>query len=147
MTDGATTIGATTLTGTGTVIPDLRLTPAAYAFARRRSGGRRQRQKRTVKNTGGTTIHVASVDLQGADAAQFLRTSSTCGDVDLAPGEACTVKVRFRPTGTPGSRAAQLAVASDVPGTHTADLDRHRRVRRACVISVAAAPRFHTANV
>jgi hypothetical protein len=120
--DGATTIGATTLTGIATAIPDLRLAPAAHDFGSVAIDQTSPSQKWTVKNTGGTTIHVTSADLQGADAAQFQRTASTCTDVDLAPGLSCTVKVRFRPTGTSGPRAAQLAVVSDVPGTHTADL-------------------------
>jgi hypothetical protein len=120
--NGSTTLAAATLNGTGIAVPEVRIAPATYSFGAVVIGQQSPNQKWTVKNTGGTVIHVDAVDLQGGDAAQFQRNASTCVDVDLAPGESCTVKVRFRPAGAPGPRATQLVVVSDAPGTPAADL-------------------------
>jgi hypothetical protein len=65
---------------------------------------------------------VDSAELAGGDALQFQRNATTCADVDLLPGASCTVKVRFRPFGTPGSRSTQLVVTSEELGPVTADL-------------------------
>ena len=119
---GPDPIASAQLSGTGLAVPGVRITPATFSFGDVLIGEQSPNQKWTVKNTGGTTITVDSVDLAGGDAAQFQRNASTCVDVELDPGEFCSVKVRFRPTGAPGPRATQLVVDSDVPGTHAADL-------------------------
>jgi hypothetical protein len=119
---GGTPVASAQLSGTGAVVPGVRIAPAVFSFGEVVVGEQSPNQKWTVKNTGGATIHVASVELEGGDVAQFQRNRSTCAGAELAPGEYCTVKVRFRPSGDPGLRAAQLVVDSDVPGTHAADL-------------------------
>jgi hypothetical protein len=110
------------ISGTASIAAALTIDPAAFAFADVVVGQQSPTQKFTVKNTGGSTVHVTSVDLTGTDAAQFQQTTTTCTGVDLAPGEFCFVKVRFRPTGTPGPREAQLAVTSGAPVSPSATL-------------------------
>jgi hypothetical protein len=107
------------VSGTASGVAAVKITPATFDFGSVTIGSQSPNQKWTVKNTGGVTVHVDSADIQGGDAAQFQRNASTCTDVDLAPGEFCTVKVRFRPTGTPGPRTTQLAVTSDAPATQS----------------------------
>jgi hypothetical protein len=119
---GGITVATAQIAGTGAAVPGLRVTPATFSFGDVLIGQQSPNQKWTVKNTGGTTITVDSVDLAGGDVSQFQRNASTCVDAELDPGESCTVKVRFRPTGVPGARATQLVVDSDVPGTHASDL-------------------------
>ena len=55
----------------------------------------------TVTNAGGT-LAPASRRLVGAAPGKFgLASATTCvGGLTLAPGESCTVAVRFQPTGT-----------------------------------------------
>jgi hypothetical protein len=108
--------------GTATSVAALTIGPPAFAFGDVVVGQQSPNQKFTVKNTGGSIVHVDAVELAGGDAAQFQRNATTCDDVDLAPGAFCTVKVRFRPLGTAGPRSTQLVVTSDVPGATAADL-------------------------
>ncbi|MEJ7797200.1 MAG: choice-of-anchor D domain-containing protein, partial [Solirubrobacteraceae bacterium] len=49
----------------------------------------------TLTNTGGRDLKVKAVALTGKDAAQFMLEPSTC--TTIAPGESCTIIVRYAP--------------------------------------------------
>ena len=89
---------------------------------RGRSGQQSANQKWTVKNTGGTAIHVDAVDLQGGDAAQFQRNASDLRRRRPRARRVCTVKVRFRPAGAPGRAPRSSSSRATSPAPRAADL-------------------------
>ncbi|UGS38911.1 choice-of-anchor D domain-containing protein [Capillimicrobium parvum] len=117
---GSSSLGApatAALTGTGDAVEALRITPPAHAFGAVPVGQRTKTGTWTVKNIGGVPVTVSSVDIGGSDPDQFQLGRTTCTGAALSPGQSCTAKVRFAPTGDPGPRSAQLAVNSSVSGT------------------------------
>jgi hypothetical protein len=69
----------------------------------------------TLTNTGSPALHVSSIAISGAQAADFTETSK-CSANPIAVGGSCTVEVTFTP-GATGIRAATLFIASDDPHT------------------------------
>ncbi len=67
-----------------------------------------------IRNTGTSDLHVSGVTLGGTDPGDFDITNIGCTTV--VPGDACNVRVRFRPTAT-GARSATVIFASDAPGS------------------------------
>ncbi len=102
-----------TLTGTG-VVPTVSLTPASLAFGNQVYLQPSATQKATLKNTGSTTLTIASVSITGADSGDFTPTN-TCG-TSLAAGKSCTITVTFTPLG-PGARSASLSVGDNGAGS------------------------------
>jgi hypothetical protein len=75
-----------------------------------------------VTNHGTADMTVGTVGLSGADAADFRVDADTCSGQTLAPGDGCSVDVRFAPLHT-GQLGADLSVPSDAPGSpHTVAL-------------------------
>ncbi|WP_417606260.1 choice-of-anchor D domain-containing protein [Primorskyibacter flagellatus] len=64
----------------------------------------------TIRNTGSGTLNIASVDVSGADAAQFSITSAPASSV--AAGASTTVTVTFDPSAA-GRQDATITVNSD----------------------------------
>jgi hypothetical protein len=67
----------------------------------------------TITNDGTEPLAITPNGIAGANAADFALVTSTCSGAGLAPAEACTITVRFRPTGRPGQRTATLTVVDD----------------------------------
>jgi hypothetical protein len=68
------------------------------------------------RNTLLTPVTLQSVSVSGANAADFVATSSCVLPRVVAPGKYCTFSVRFTPP-VLGPRAASLAFAHDQPGS------------------------------
>lgn len=66
----------------------------------------------TVSNEGDGPLSVASVSVEGADAADF--AASGCAGA-VAPGNSCTIDVTFTPSDA-GARAGAVRIATDAPG-------------------------------
>ena len=65
----------------------------------------------TISNDGDADLHISSVSLTGADAAEFAIESDS-GEATLAPGATRTVQVSFDPS-SEGAKSANLSIASD----------------------------------
>ncbi|HEV3323699.1 MAG TPA: choice-of-anchor D domain-containing protein [Solirubrobacteraceae bacterium] len=61
---------------------------------------------------GSETLQIHHLQLDGADASDFIVTADDCSGATLEPGEACTFMVRFLPSAT-GQRSATLIVHTD----------------------------------
>ena len=95
------------------VIPDPpTIAPGAgLTFATQPLGTLGSAQTATV--TAGTLpLQIARVTTTGVDRDDFLPVADGCGGATLAPGDSCTVGVRFAPSAT-GARTAALTLASD----------------------------------
>lgn len=68
-------------------------------------------QKLTITNTGGSPLEVSGVAFEGANAEDFLLSSSTCGSA-VAVNASCALSVRFVPQGE-GAREATLLIESN----------------------------------
>lgn len=69
----------------------------------------------TISNTGASSLSLTSIVISGANQADFVIATSSCGQT-LAPSSSCALQVRFSPQ-APGSRGATLAIASNDPVT------------------------------
>jgi hypothetical protein len=102
-------------TATGTV-PVVSLTPVTLKFASAKVGSTSAAKVVTLKNTGGTTLNIASggIKISGVDAASFTDTT-TCG-ATVAAGASCTISVSFKPVAA-GALTASLTVADNAAGS------------------------------
>jgi hypothetical protein len=76
----------------------------------------------TVTSSGQIPLRPRAGSITGADATQFAVESDTCADAVLAPGDSCTLTVRFAPT-VPGQAGATLRIPSNDPRSpRTVDL-------------------------
>jgi hypothetical protein len=100
------------LSGTGLAAPQPVLTPDAVDFGDLDLGATSDPVDVTLANTGDGTLSfwrfgIASSSANPSDFAVV--AGGTCSTAaPLAPGDSCTVRVRFNPTGT-GPRAAKLS--------------------------------------
>jgi hypothetical protein len=92
--------------------PKVSPAPASKAFGSQRVGTTSAAQTFTITNSGGTTLHITTAALAGANANQFVESSDTCDGQAIAPAGHCTVDVAFKPT-TAGSQTAALRITSD----------------------------------
>lgn len=92
----------------------LRATPGALTFAQTQVGQNSAVQMLSISNTntGTTALNVNSVNLVGAQAADFSITSNTCTGSAIPAEGSCTVGVRFSPDAA-GSRSASLNITSN----------------------------------
>ena len=104
------------LSGTATAPAAVQLTPSALAFPSTSLSATSPVQNVVLQNTGGTTVTVTSVTLNGTD---FQVALNTCG-ATLAPSTSCTISLTFHP-GALGARSALLTIADSL-GTQTAAL-------------------------
>jgi N-acetylneuraminic acid mutarotase len=66
----------------------------------------------TLTNTGPVPLDITTVTIAGGGAKDYEVVSDTCHDATIAPGETCTIDVRFTPSAN-GARAATLTVANN----------------------------------
>jgi hypothetical protein len=87
------------------------IAPSGLTFGTQALGTLSAGQTATI--TAGTLpLHVTGVGTTGADRDDFLLGADSCSGETLAPGEQCTVGVRFAPSAA-GARNATLVVRSD----------------------------------
>src|SRR4051794_11899541 len=76
----------------------------------------------TLTNSGNVALVAGAVTVAGGAAKDYEVVSNTCADSTVAPGETCTIDVRFTPSAN-GARAATLTVADNTAvGTTIATL-------------------------
>jgi alpha-tubulin suppressor-like RCC1 family protein len=92
--------------------PVAALTPASLAFGTLAPGATGPPQTVTVRNTGAPGLRVDSVNVSGADAGDFVKSADACTGQTLSTGVACTIEIRFAPTGG-GARTASVEVADN----------------------------------
>jgi hypothetical protein len=92
--------------------PIAQLTPASSAFGNQNVGTTSAARAMTLANIGTAPLSVTlPIGFTGANAADFIITSSTCG-ATLAAGATCTVNVAFKPL-TAGNKVANLTVVTN----------------------------------
>jgi hypothetical protein len=97
--------------------PVVSLTPASLKFASTPEGETTAAQVVTLKNTGESTLTLASgaITITGTDASSFVKSATTCGTT-LAAGASCTISVEMKPA-TTGALTASLNVADNAAGS------------------------------
>ncbi len=100
------TFAVTTLAAT---VSSVNFSPTTLNFAQPGVGGTSAPQSVTMTNAGSGPLAVNSVDVVGAAASDFSRTTN-CGG-NLAAGASCTVSVTFTPS-VAGVRAAEIALTT-----------------------------------
>jgi hypothetical protein len=109
---GSPTTIALSGTGSGTPLPAVTVGPAALSFGAQSIGTGSAAQSVTVTNSGQATLNLASLNLTGGAASDFVRNGSCNAGSALAPGTSCAVTIAFTPSAA-GTRTATLAIASD----------------------------------
>ena len=87
------------------------LSPVSLDFGDQILGRQSSALTETLTNTATSAMLITSVTISGSNAAEFNKTSTTCG-ASLAAGASCVVHVTFTP-GQPGPRAAALTINDD----------------------------------
>ncbi len=100
------------LTGTST-LPVATVSPATLAFGNQLINTVSAEKIETLSNTGSGPMTITGITLAGADAGQFLKTT-TCGPT-LAANASCTVSLRFAPTTAVATQGVTLEVAVAPP--------------------------------
>jgi hypothetical protein len=105
------------ITGTATAAsaPGVTLSAAAISFAATAMGTTSPQQNITVTSFGSAAAHIASVQLSGANAADF-KLNNGCTAPAYAVNTACTLGLTFT-LGAAGARAATLTIADDAPNS------------------------------
>ena len=107
------------VTGRGTA-PVVSLSTSTLVFGNQSVGAASAAQTVTLTNSGNASLNVTSIAASGANASDFVQSSS-CGS-SLGAGSSCTISVTFRPT-TSGDRAAIVSIADSATGSpHTVSL-------------------------
>jgi hypothetical protein len=70
----------------------------------------------TLSNGGGGTLTFSSMNISGANGADFGIAANSCTGAALAPSQVCTVTVSFRP-GAAGARTARLNIGDNALGS------------------------------
>jgi len=78
----------------------------------------------TVTNTGGGTMQISSVSLNGNDTSEFILTDNNTYPVNLAANESMSVDVVFAPVTNVG-KSASLDFIADTKATHSVPLSGH----------------------
>jgi len=103
-----------TVTGTGTNLPTLTVSPASVSFSNQAFGTSSGNTSITLTNTGATAFTFNSIAVTGTNSASFPE-SSNC-PTSLAKGANCTVFVSFAPASS-GSFAASVTITSNAYGS------------------------------
>jgi hypothetical protein len=98
-----TATGATATTEAGR----LTVNPTALTLQ-----GTEREKALVVKNAGSVTVNVRSPEIMGADKSVF-QADAGCTNVKLTPGDTCTLKVLFAPSGPLRSYTANVVVKGD----------------------------------
>ena len=111
------------LSGTGTAAAStVSIAPGSLSFGSQPIKTSSPYQSVVLTNTGGVPVHVSGLSVTGSGASSFKLASQTCTAAPVAPGDTCSVLVRFAP-GTLGPKIATLAIADDAAGgPHTVPL-------------------------
>jgi hypothetical protein len=91
--------------------PKLTVSPSSLTFTTQPVGTQSKTQSLTLKNTGGSTLQIATISLSGTHKSDYLAVND-CGS-PIAPGASCTVGLSFVPRGE-GSRAAILEIKGNI---------------------------------
>jgi hypothetical protein len=102
------------LTGTGTGIPAVTLSPTSLTFPTTSVLSTSPTQVVTLTNGGTAALSITSIGITGAKAANFAQTN-TCG-TSVAAGGNCSISVTFTPTGS-GNISATLSLADNASGS------------------------------
>jgi 6-phosphogluconolactonase (cycloisomerase 2 family) len=103
------------LTGTGGALtPEVTLSPSSFTFATTSEGSSAPSQNISVTNSGTAALHVSSVSVSGANAADFSAVNDCTAAV--TPSANCTIAVTFTPLGS-GQRTATLTITDDAPNS------------------------------
>ncbi|TGN99809.1 hypothetical protein PN36_33350, partial [Candidatus Thiomargarita nelsonii] len=70
----------------------------------------------TIANTGNLDLNIGTINLTGANAAEFTITSDNCTSQLMTPTNTCTVEVVYAPNST-GGKNANLIIPSNAPET------------------------------
>jgi len=112
------------ISGTGTTAPAAKpaLSEAGpVAFADTQVGKSAATHTITLSNGGTAALKVASLVLNGAQAADFELKGTCATDVSVAASASCTIDVGFKPTAA-GQRAATLVLMTDAGNQFTVAL-------------------------
>jgi hypothetical protein len=102
---------------TGTVlIPGIRSDPPSVGFEVLPVGRLSNPITATITNTGQATLTIGSVAIGGVNYKSFKLGIQTCTQTAIAPGDTCTINVKFAPTKL-GARVAILLVRNDAGGS------------------------------
>jgi hypothetical protein len=101
------------LTGIGTLTATL--TPTSMAFGNQGIDSPSIAKNATLLNKGNIAIAIASINIGGANSADFSETTTTCG-ATLAAGVSRTIGITFLPAAS-GARVATLVVADGATNT------------------------------
>jgi 6-phosphogluconolactonase (cycloisomerase 2 family) len=102
-------------TGTATSTSAITLSAAAISFAATALGTTSPQQNITATSSGAAPAHIASVQLSGANAADF-KLNNGCTASAYAVNTACTLGLTFTP-GAAGPRVATLTITDDAPNS------------------------------
>jgi Abnormal spindle-like microcephaly-assoc'd, ASPM-SPD-2-Hydin/Cep192 domain 4/Beta-propeller repeat len=98
------------LTGTGTTVPVVSLSPASVTFNDQAVGTTSTAQTVTLTNTGNASLSVTGITASG----DFAETN-TCG-TSVSAGSLCTISVTFKPSAT-GTRTGTVSVTDNASGS------------------------------
>jgi WD40 repeat protein len=115
--------------------PALTASPTALDFDELVVGAAAAPQTVTVRNSGNVS-NTPSVQLGGAEAADFLITTNGCAGRSIGAGSTCTVSIGFNPTAA-GARAATLSVAGIGGSSATVRLSGTGRLNPVLAVSPA----------
>jgi len=88
-----------------------KLSPSSITFGNETVGMASAAKSLTLTNKGNIDLTIASVDIAGADGANFV--ASKC-PASIAPNGTCVISVTFKPTAT-GTRTATLSITDSAP--------------------------------
>ena len=107
------------VSGTATAVPPtnpaVSLSSTNVSFGVITQGTSAGPQTVTVTNSGGSSLHISSVVLGGANSGEFIMTNG-CTASAYSVNATCTIGVSFAPLGT-GSRSVTIALTDDAPNS------------------------------
>lgn len=103
------------MSGSGTV-SGITLAPASLTFQFQAIGTTSGAQSVTVTNSGGSTLNIASIAIDG----DFALVSNSCPGA-VAPSASCSFSISFTPSAA-GTRTGSAIVNSNAPGTNVVTL-------------------------
>jgi len=107
-------IVSVSLTGNGVVgVPDIEVSPTSLDFGDVSAGSESDEQTVAIFNIGSENLEIGTITITGM-ADQFTIVNDNCSGQTLAPGDYCTVGVKFTPTST-GEKTANLIIPSNDP--------------------------------
>jgi Abnormal spindle-like microcephaly-assoc'd, ASPM-SPD-2-Hydin len=96
--------------------PAAALAPTDLLYGEVEVGKQSAAQTVTLMNNGNADLTVSGVTLGGTNPGDFAIGANTCAAATVAPGNTCTVEVRFAPTAT-GARGGTLTFTDNATGS------------------------------